>query len=117
MFILSCASYGILLAKLVPYVSDGNILFVKFLDLITITVPPGLPVSMTFGIIFALEKMKDKKIFCSSPNKVIHGGLTNWLCFDKTGTLTEDFMDFDCLVLYDGKFREPIRNKKDSNID
>jgi magnesium-transporting ATPase (P-type) len=32
----------------------------KFLDLITITVPPGLPVSMTFGIIFALEKLKEK---------------------------------------------------------
>lgn len=63
LFVLSCASYGVLLAKLVPVVSDGNILFVKFLDLITITVPPGLPVSMTFGIIFALEKMKDKKDF------------------------------------------------------
>ena len=55
--------------------------------------------------------MKNKKIFCSSPNKVIHGGLTNWLCFDKTGTLTEDFMDFNCLVMFDGsKFVEPITN-------
>lgn len=55
--------------------------------------------------------MKNKKIFCSSPNKVIHGGLTNWLCFDKTGTLTEDFMDFNCLVMFDGnKFSEPITN-------
>lgn len=117
MFILSCASYGILLAKLTQTVSDGNVLFVKFLDLITITVPPGLPVSMTFGIIFALEKMKSKKIFCSSPNKVIHGGLTNWVCFDKTGTLTEDFMDFDCLLLFDGQFRSPIYNRESSGIN
>lgn len=29
-------------------------MIVKFLDLITVTVPPGLPVSMTFGIVFAL---------------------------------------------------------------
>ena len=43
--------------------------------------------------------MKNKKIFCSSPNKVIVGGMTNWICFDKTGTLTEDFMDFNCLIL------------------
>jgi cation-transporting ATPase 13A3/4/5 len=43
---------------------------------------------MTFGIIFALEKMVAKKIYCSSPNKVIVGGMTNWICFDKTGTLT-----------------------------
>ncbi len=71
---------------------------VKFLDLITITVPPGLPVSMTFGIIFALEKLKDKQIFCISPNKIISGGRVNHACFDKTGTLTEDFMDFYGLV-------------------
>jgi len=29
-------------------------MFVKFLDLITITVAPGLPVSMTLGIVYAL---------------------------------------------------------------
>lgn len=60
----------------------------KFCDLITVTVPPGLPVSMTFGIIFALEKMKNKKIFCISPNKTIVGGMVDFMCFDKTGTLT-----------------------------
>ena len=70
----------------------------KFLDLVTVTVPPGLPLSMTFGIIYALEKMKVKKIFCISPNKTILGGMTNLVCFDKTGTLTEDFMDFNSLI-------------------
>lgn len=113
LFCLSVASYGILIAKLHKY-ADAHTLIIKFLDLITITVPPGLPVSMTFGIIFALEKMKNKKIYCSSPNKVILGGMTNWICFDKTGTLTEDFMDFNCLLLYDGKgFNHPIINSHD----
>ena len=69
-------------------------MIIKFLDLITITVPPGLPVS----IIFALEKLKDKGIFCISPNKIISGGRVKHACFDKTGTLTEDFMDFYGLV-------------------
>ena len=73
-------------------------MIIKFLDLITITVPPGLPVSMTFGIIFALEKLKDKGIFCISPNKIISGGRVKHACFDKTGTLKEDFMDFYGLV-------------------
>lgn len=73
-------------------------LVIKFLDLITITVPPGLPVSMTFGIIHAIEKLKRKEIFCVSPNKVIMGGLVDMICFDKTGTLTEDYMDFKELV-------------------
>jgi len=50
---LSVASYSILIIKLHAVVEVHD-LIVKFLDLITITVPPGLPVSMTFGIIFAL---------------------------------------------------------------
>lgn len=87
MFCLAVASYCILIIKLHEIVSVDDMI-VKFLDLITITVPPGLPVSMTFGIIFALEKLKDKQIFCISPNKIISGGRVNHACFDKTGTLT-----------------------------
>lgn len=61
----------------------------KFLDLVTVTVPPGLVVSMTFGIIHAVDKLKKKDIYCVSPNKVIMGGLVDLICFDKTGTLTQ----------------------------
>jgi cation-transporting ATPase 13A3/4/5 len=43
---------------------------------------------MTFGIIHAIEKLKKKDIYCVSPNKVIMGGLVDFICFDKTGTLT-----------------------------
>ena len=39
---------------------DTSDIIIKFLDLITITVPPGLPISMTFGIIYAVDKMKKK---------------------------------------------------------
>jgi len=67
---------------------------IKFFDLIAITVPAALPVSMAFGVIYAIEKLKDKSIFCIEENKVITGGAVNFSCFDKTGTLTEDFMDF-----------------------
>lgn len=94
---MAIASYCILIIKLHDVVTTDDII-VKFLDLITITVPPGLPVSMTFGIIFALEKLKNKEIFCISPNKIISGGRVKHACFDKTGTLTEDFMDFYGLV-------------------
>ena len=94
----------ILTIKLWNY-ADKLDIFVKLGDLITVTVPPGLPISMTFGIVFALEKLKNKKIFCTSPNKIITGGMTDMICFDKTGTLTEDFMDFHCLV--------PVHTNKD----
>ena len=41
-------------------VVDPLSIFLKFLDLIVITVPPALPVSMAFGVIYAIEKLKDK---------------------------------------------------------
>lgn len=47
----------------------------KFIDVILIAVPPGLPVSMTFGIIYAIEKLQKKSIFCIAQNKVITGGM------------------------------------------
>lgn len=53
LFIVTVISYFILVIRLAG-TADPFDLFIKFLDLITVTVPPGLPVSMTFGIIFAL---------------------------------------------------------------
>lgn len=39
-------------------------LLIRLLSLITIAVPPALPVSMSFGIVYAIEKLKKKSIFC-----------------------------------------------------
>jgi cation-transporting ATPase 13A2 len=58
--------------------------------MITITVPPTLPISMIIGIVYALEKLKKKEIYSISPNQIIEGGLLDIMCFDKTGTLTYD---------------------------
>ncbi|KRX08170.1 P-type ATPase, cytoplasmic domain N [Pseudocohnilembus persalinus] len=63
------------------------------LDLITITVPPALPTCLSFGISFALQRLKKKQIFCISPPKINITGQVTTMCFDKTGTLTEDGLD------------------------
>jgi len=78
------------LSEVVPPVN----IFLKILDIIVITVPPALPVSMAFGVIYAVDKLKNKSIFCIDESKIITGGVVGFCCFDKTGTLTEDFMDF-----------------------
>ena len=110
LFAIACASYLLLIFRLKDYV-DALDIFAHFLDLVTVTVPPGLPVSMTFGIVYALEKLKKKSIYCISPNKVIFGGLVDFICFDKTGTLTQDYMDFYALVpCLDCRFGEQIQN-------
>jgi magnesium-transporting ATPase (P-type) len=53
LFVLAVVSYVFLIIRLSENAEPFD-LFIKFLDLITVTVPPGLPISMTFGIIFAL---------------------------------------------------------------
>jgi cation-transporting ATPase 13A2 len=81
------------------------------MDLVTVTIPPGLPVSMTLGIIYAVEKMQKKNIFCTSQNNIIKGGRVNQVCFDKTGTLTENYMDFYGLIPhFKGDFNNLIKN-------
>jgi cation-transporting ATPase 13A2 len=62
----------------------------RSLNLVTITVPPALPAAMTVGIVFALGRLKRKRIYCISPPRVNIAGRVSMMVFDKTGTLTED---------------------------
>ena len=62
----------------------------KSLDLITITVPPALPATMSVGVAFAITRLKRSGIFCISPPRVNVSGMIQLMVFDKTGTLTED---------------------------
>ncbi|KAL2866337.1 putative P-type ATPase [Aspergillus lucknowensis] len=70
-----------------------RLIIVRALDLVTIVVPPALPATLTIGTNFALSRLKRKKIFCISPQRVNVGGKLDLVCFDKTGTLTEDGLD------------------------
>lgn len=62
----------------------------KSLDLLTVTVPPALPATMSVGVAFAIGRLKKSKIFCISPPRVNVSGMIQMMVFDKTGTLTED---------------------------
>ena len=42
----------------------------KSLDLITITVPPARPATMSVGVSFAIQRLKKQKLFCISPPRV-----------------------------------------------
>nr|XP_004654316.2 probable cation-transporting ATPase 13A5 [Jaculus jaculus] len=63
------------------------------LILLTVTVPPVLPAALTIGMVYAQRRLKKKKIFCISPQRINMCGQINLVCFDKTGTLTEDGLD------------------------
>ncbi|XP_041030347.1 probable cation-transporting ATPase 13A4 isoform X1 [Carcharodon carcharias] len=75
----------------------------KVLDVITIAVSPALPAAVTIGIIYAQKRLKNKGIFCISPQRINICGQLNLICFDKTGTLTEDGLDLWGLVSTKGK--------------
>lgn len=70
-----------------------RIMILRALDIITIVVPPALPATLTIGTTFAINRLKNKSIFCTSPTRVNIGGKLDVVCFDKTGTLTEDGLD------------------------
>lgn len=69
-------------------------IIIKVFEMVTITVPPALPICMQIGISVALSRLKKKQTYCISPNKINEAGRVNVMCFDKTGTLTEEGLDF-----------------------
>lgn len=78
------------LPALIKMGTDTEDLIDKSLDLITVTVPPALPATMSAGVAFAIHRLKKNKIFCISPPRVNVSGMIQIMVFDKTGTLTED---------------------------
>ena len=86
-------------------------IMLRALDVITIAVPPALPAAMTVGTIYALQRLKKVKIYCTSPSRINISGKIKLFCFDKTGTLTEDGLDYyGTLLAESGHFREPMKD-------
>lgn len=93
MAVIACFGF---IASLINFVRLGiewHEIIVRALDLITIVVPPALPATLAIGTNFAISRLKQKQIFCISPQRVNVGGKLDIMCFDKTGTLTEDGLD------------------------
>jgi cation-transporting ATPase 13A3/4/5 len=94
--VMACIAMLGFVASLINFIRlhlGWHLIIVRALDLITIVVPPALPATLTIGINFALGRLKSKKIFCISPQRVNVGGKLDIVCFDKTGTLTEEGLD------------------------
>ncbi|KAM4771312.1 putative cation-transporting ATPase 13A4 [Rhinophrynus dorsalis] len=68
-------------------------IIVEALVLLTSAICPIIPAALTVGILYAQSRLKKKKIFCISPDRINMCGQINLFCFDKTGTLTEDGLD------------------------
>uniref|UniRef100_A0A6A7FU09 Cation-transporting ATPase n=1 Tax=Hirondellea gigas TaxID=1518452 RepID=A0A6A7FU09_9CRUS len=103
--LVSIASFGFLYTVVTKFMRNVSVAEIALdsLDLITIVIPPALPMAMTVGILYALRRLKKKNIFCISPRSVNISGVLNCVCFDKTGTLTEDGLDMRGVVPVNGR--------------
>ena len=90
--------------------------FLLMADLFTTAVPPSLPAAMTVGVIYALARLKKRKVFCISPQRINVCGKIKCVCFDKTGTLTEDGLCFWGVVPVSGTGKEPVRRPNELGI-
>ncbi|KAJ8577303.1 hypothetical protein ON010_g1907 [Phytophthora cinnamomi] len=93
--------WSIAIAAFIKRVVDGagtNTPFFKTmlhsLDLITIAVPPALPLVLSSGIGFAMQRLQKRGIFCIDSRRVNSCGQVTCYCFDKTGTLTQEHLSF-----------------------
>ncbi|VDN06630.1 unnamed protein product [Thelazia callipaeda] len=114
----------------------------RALDIITVVVPPALPVTnciripgsfqefniydfacefsaaMSIGVLTSQVRLHRKDIYCIAPSAINTCGAINVVCFDKTGTLTEDGLNFHsvCPIVHvDG--REPVFGPEFSSIN
>ena len=78
----------------------GEIVF-KYLDMITVAVPPALAACLTIATTVAIGRLNGKLVFVSNPNVINMAGLLDTVCFDKTGTLTEAGLDLLGMVPVD----------------
>ncbi|KAH7579776.1 hypothetical protein B1J92_M11308g [Nakaseomyces glabratus] len=93
MAIIAVFGFSISCINFIKLGLDKRTMILRALDIITIVVPPALPATLTIGTSFALNRLKEKGIFCIAPTRVNIGGKIDVMCFDKTGTLTEDGLD------------------------
>ena len=93
MGLISLLFFLITLYSLLKNNLDPYDIVLRFLDLITTTVPPALPACLGIGISYAVSRLKEKGITCIARERLNVAGRVNMICFDKTGTLTEDHLD------------------------
>ncbi|KAI9207403.1 uncharacterized protein BJ171DRAFT_421112 [Polychytrium aggregatum] len=80
-------SHRMITGQVQPAARFGSVLL-SALDLITIAVPPSLPLVLTIGTGFSLARLKKQKIHCINPERINCAGRIDLMCWDKTGTLT-----------------------------
>jgi cation-transporting ATPase 13A3/4/5 len=97
LFALAMVGFGVNAKALADAGTGVDKIIQRGCDMVTIVVPPALPLALTVGIAYALIALRRDRIVCISPPRVNLAGKVNCLCFDKTGTLTTEGLEFTCI--------------------
>lgn len=100
--LLAFVGLGSVFYILVEYYSPWNIIL-KSIEILFLSVPPELPVVLSMGLIFSMQKLKNNSIYWINTAKIRTAGLISIMVLDKTGTLTEDCLTVDGSWVYDDK--------------
>ena len=100
MLVLTVALYIWTATFLIRLHLSWDILLLKFLDAITIAVPPALTASLTVATAISIDRLHVKQIYVSDTARLNWAGAINAVSFDKTGTLTEELLDFRGIRLH-----------------
>lgn len=98
MFVIGLLFYIWSIVSLVRFHTHAGEIIFKYLDMITVAVPPALAACLTIATTVAIGRLNEKRVFVSQPNVINMAGLLDVMCFDKTGTLTEPGLDLKGLV-------------------
>jgi len=81
----------------------------KYLDMITVAVPPALVACLAIAVAAAVARLWRQRISVSSSGHVTLAGLVDTVAFDKTGTLTENGLELrELRVAEGGRFRDKL---------
>ena len=69
-------------------------LLIRGAELFTVAVPPILPLAITIGLEIASQRLRAKRVYSLSLEKINQAGRVRLVCFDKTGTLTQNTLNF-----------------------
>lgn len=61
--------------------------------MVAISVPAFLPICLSIGTIYSVNRLKEQRLFCINPARISVSGRVSCMVFDKTGTLTEDDLE------------------------
>ena len=82
MALVALIGFIIEVPMLIKLNTDVKTFIDRSLNLIVIAVPPALPAAVSCGVVFAINRLKNQKIFCISPPRV-NIAIVESTCFPK----------------------------------